>query len=1378
VRVAILEKLEEKGLGHVAQRFYSDFAPFEDAVYQPDRSVLLHSSLPVALLGMGAMAMTSFMTHWIIVLPIVIASLTIHEFAHALMAYMEGDNTAYVQGRLTLNPFAHISVIGTIIMPLLCGFGWAKPVPIDLSKMSSQGVVNTSLAGPMSNVMLALILTVAFNIITPVPNSMLGLYLVLGIYFNVLFAVFNLLPLPPLDGSKILVFISTDDPNEAYQRLERFGTGILIVGLVTGLIGLIVFPFIKFYFVLAGLPYIFGGCGPMYWRELLARLRAKEVQDEKDAERVADEIEDSVEDMGEKLDELAEEIIEEDERLSESGDEDGLESEVSEAQAHDIKAVTIRALTEYIKSSCKNRDFEKAALLVAGALQKQVLKQDTADVVKKFMERGEIRDKLRLVYDKTAAEIDEHEPEGKDVGPSGGATQAQQNWLRQKLDAVSNHLGHGPHGHPHVHMLIAGVLVSLYLIGKYAFGWDIGQLGLVMSLILATRDVSGKAPEPDVDDAAGGADGATDGADGGVPDYVAKYTNDLDELASRRALDDTYYMSDKVSQLNNGLLNVDANNSMLIGDPVACQGLIEACVVRKAEFSNLRRARFFELNGGRFADSLAIPAVLEKELKKLSEGLEAVAGTKGVSRVILVINFQDIYAMTRMKGGMTATISNQLKQVLESENVSVIIAADPILYKEKLAREKRLEARFQVIDLRAPPEYALLDIARNFKRKISTAYAGLIPAGIDVTIKRDTIKGALRLSGKYYTDGLSVNKLQEILDRIITETFTFAGTGGAYLRDIRGRILKTGSRLAAAVRDGGQEEEVEFLENTLDRLLAEEEGASARLKAHEEFMKAITETGKWEITVKDIANKISEERGIPVYEMLATEDDLLKGYEGARGGMLIGQDRVVSDSYAAFCRRREFGGTKQPIGIFLLVGPTGVGKTEFARSVARYMFGSEDAMARVDMTEFMNDFDREKLIGPPPGYIGYEEGGVLTDRVRRQPYTLVLLDEIEKANGNVRELFLQVFQEGELRDGKGRVARFDNTIIVMTSNLGFSEICEAEKAEAQAIDELVKALKQDVTDFKESKSDSELKADLGNLKKRLEAIQAKLSADGMMDVSLSEDIDAIGRLLGRETQFTDDQQTRVTFLQKFYKNVGECFEKYKVLNIENVYKIIALFKDVTIEGGDMAAGVAKEVDGILGHKKEYLKLKMITLASPNAPEYQALYAEYKELCGLMAEQDINVKIRGMLKYLRRGVRDKIIKTIRAVFTPEQVNRIGVDNIISFDPLSMGDLSRILDIKVEAVTRLLEAQGYGKLSMSEELRSKVLDEGYDVANGARPLERSLKRTILGPLSVEILSGRLEKGKDVEAYEDGGDVRFRSKERVEGDRAVRYKDRIDA
>ena len=371
--------------------------------------------------------------------------------------------------------------------------------------------------------------------------------------------------------------------------------------------------------------------------------------------------------------------------------------------------------------------------------------------------------------------------------------------------------------------------------------------------------------------------------------------------------------------------------------------------------------------------------------------------------------------------------SNIFKPALARGELQCIGASTLDEYRQYIEKDGALDRRFQKVLVEPPTVDETIQILTNIKSKYEDYH--------NVNYDDAAIEACVKLSDRYMTDRLLPDKAIDVLDEV-----------GARVH------LKNINVPSEIVELEKQIEEVKVEKNKVVKSQRFEEAASLRDKEKrlgEELEKA---KGEWEeeskhkrypITEDNIAEVVSMMTGIPVKRMVQAETEKLRRMSEDMRGMVVGQEEAISKVTKAIQRNRVgLKDPKKPIGSFIFLGPTGVGKTELARSLAKYMFDSEDALIRIDMSEYMEKFTVTRLVGAPPGYVGYEEGGQLTEKVRRKPYSVILLDEIEKAHPDIYNILLQVLDDGQLTDGLGRKIDFKNSLIIMTSNIGARQLKE------------------------------------------------------------------------------------------------------------------------------------------------------------------------------------------------------------------------------------------------------------------------------------------------------------------------------------------------
>jgi len=710
-------------------------------------------------------------------------------------------------------------------------------------------------------------------------------------------------------------------------------------------------------------------CDRMAYAEYLAEQRAKEKEelDEDDLK----EIEETVNEMGEEIDALVEAMVEE------ADETDKIETDIDNDQAqHDIKDVTTQSVLKYIKSGKKNKSFEEALNAVAKNLQQKVFTNESVETVKDLLKKSEIKGKLKGIYDKAEGEYRESESAG---GETNGLSTESKGHLAAFLHQLKHRLGldhhHGKgqsHGlGPNSPMLLFFIFIGGALLAGTVLQGDpfafFGENFYFMLGMVAPFGLLGQEETPE--------------------QIVEKYTTNLTEMAKEGKFEDSGYLEVEARKIANQAGVSGANNTILVGDPIVGEALVEAMATRIAQGTskpkNLTDVTFLEFNTTRFIDELSIPGKFEDEIRRL---ILAIKATKKTDKVVLVLNFQDIYrvgALT-LKGRAMANLYFRFKEAITDPDISILGVANEKVYKEYFEGNEDLKRSFGVVEIKTPPKYNLIRILRDFKRRIPDIYKDLLPEGIRFKVMKKTLDGAIELCRKYDPSGSLPNKVQEILDRIIVEKLGRTRDLELQLKDIEERLNRGVKELVRA-EEAGDEKTTTILNVILMRLLEEKDSLLKQQEEHNTFLTKVKEEKKWEITLEDIAIQISKETGIPIYELQEDEKEKLAKYPEEMKKRVIGQDHVVDETYNALTiRSEEMGEEGKPIGAFIFVGPTGVGKTEVARSMGRQLFGSEEAMIRIDMSEYMLKNAKDRLIGAPPGYVGYDQGGYLTNKVQER----------------------------------------------------------------------------------------------------------------------------------------------------------------------------------------------------------------------------------------------------------------------------------------------------------------------------------------------------------------------------------------------------------
>ena len=533
---------------------------------------------------------------------------------------------------------------------------------------------------------------------------------------------------------------------------------------------------------------------------------------------------------------------------------------------------------------------------------------------------------------------------------------------------------------------------------------------------------------------------------------LSDFATDLNESAKQGKIDPVIGRDTEIQRVIQILSRRTKNNPVLIGEPGVGKTAIAEGLAQRIVTGNvpeiLRNKRIISLSIGSMLAGAKYRGEFEERLKKAIDEVQ-----QHDDMIIFIDEIHTLVGAGATEGAMDA--ANILKPALARGEFQVIGATTLDEYKKHIEKDAALERRFQPVQVGEPNEEDALEILKGLRDRYEAFHKA--------KITDEALTAAVSLSSRYITDRFLPDKAIDVVDEAASKVRMKVFSAAPDVKALEDRLNTVKKEKEAAVTSQDFEKAAELRDE--EQSLLKEIGDKKSIAKEKSDQKLI-------VTEEDIAAVVAQWTGIPVAKIAEEESATLLHLEEELHKRVVGQDEAVT-AVAKAVRRARAGlkDPKRPIGSFLFLGPTGVGKTELARALASSLFGDESAMIRLDMSEYMEKHTVSRLVGAPPGYVGYEEGGQLTDAVRRKPYSVILLDEVEKAHADFFNILLQVLDDGRLTDSQGRTVDFRNTVIIMTSNLGAKALHKnstelgflaPKKAESHTNDSKTK-------DFKEAK---------------------------------------------------------------------------------------------------------------------------------------------------------------------------------------------------------------------------------------------------------------------------------------------------------------------
>ena len=609
---------------------------------------------------------------------------------------------------------------------------------------------------------------------------------------------------------------------------------------------------------------------------------------------------------------------------------------------------------------------------------------------------------LGLSAETIIEDVEEHIGRGNKKASSVYMTPRVKHVLELAVE-VANHMNHNYVGTEHI---LLGLLSDG---GGVAVGLLRNHNIRASDIVEVIRDILGSSGRT--------SHNSEDNQDSSSLGDLADFGTDLNESAKQGKIDPVIGRDKEISRVIQILSRRTKNNPVLIGEPGVGKTAIAEGLAQRIVNGNvpeiLRNKRIISLSISSMLAGAKYRGEFEERLKKAIDEVQ-----KHDDMIIFIDEIHTLVGAGATEGAMDA--ANILKPALARGEFQVIGATTLDEYKKHIEKDAALERRFQPVLVGEPSEEDALEILKGLRDRYEAFHKA--------KITDEALEAAVSLSSRYITDRFLPDKAIDVVDEAASKVRMKVFSAAPDVKALETRLadVKKEKEAAVTVQEFEKAAEMRDEEKRIEKEINDKKNAAKE-----------NSDAKLVVTDEDIASVVAQWTGIPVSKIAQEESESLLHLEEELHKRVIGQDEaVVAVSKAVRRARAGLKDPKRPIGSFLFLGPTGVGKTELARALAVALFGDETAMIRLDMSEYMEKHTVSRLVGAPPGYVGYEEGGQLTDAVRRKPYSVILLDEVEKAHADFFNILLQVLDDGRLTDSQGRTVDFRNTVIIMTSNLG------------------------------------------------------------------------------------------------------------------------------------------------------------------------------------------------------------------------------------------------------------------------------------------------------------------------------------------------------